>query len=251
MELQQIVDRYAECLEYVDANTTTRVVNTRQGRNIPYHLGLHALGEERAFDQADEAWDLLYPGEILEPLGTRMGLPYPNIPRTRCDHVFSTIQGPQPEWAIEQKFISFVGDNGNNNDYGVGKMLSPYLKDRGVLHDAARLRGSEFTERVAVVMYCFNYDFDICDRLEELHPNSVHVVDNIRSVVEKNAAPLHAEPVIELLESILAARGYLRGRRAQAEFDAWRSPAGGPCTVFGWEVRRPHLEPGYDARHPW
>lgn len=251
MELQQIVERYAECLAHVDAVTNTQVTNTRNGRHIRYHLGLHALGEGTAFKEADEIWDMLYPGEILEPRGARMGVPYPNIARARCDHVFSTIAGQQPEWAIEQKFISFVGDNGVNNDYGVGKLLSPYLKDRGVLHDAARLRGSSFTDRVAVVLYCFNYDFDTCDNAARLHPGSLHVIDNIRAVVEKNAAPLHAGPAIELLESILAARGYLRGQRAQAEFEAWRSPSGGPGTVFGWEIRRPQLEPGYDPRHPW
>jgi hypothetical protein len=104
---------------------------------------------------------------------------------------------------------------------------------------------------VAVVLYCFNYDHTTCDTAEALHPNSRPVIDNIRSVVDKNAAPLHARPVIDLLESILAARGYLKGQRAEAEFAAWRSPAGGPGTVFGWEIRRPHLEPGYDPRHPW
>lgn len=251
MELQQIVERYAEALEYVDEHTVTQVFNTRNGRNIAYRLGLHALGEERAFDEADAAWEFLHPGELLEPPGHRIGIPYPNIPRTRCDHVFSTIPGRDPEWAIEQKFISFVGDNGNNNDYGVGKMLSPYLKDRGVLHDAARLRNSDFSRRVAVVLYCFNYDEQTCDIAETLHPHSLDVIDNIRAVVEKNAAPLHARPMIELLESILAARGYLRGPRAEAEFVAWRSPAGGPGTVFGWEIRRPQFEPGYDPRHPW
>jgi hypothetical protein len=249
VELQQIVERYAEAFEHVDASTQTQKANRRTG--VLYHQGLHSLGEVDAIGQADLAWDVLHPGEFIEHFGARTGVSYPTIARTACDHVFSTIAGDDPEWAIEGKFISFVGDNGKNNDYGVGKMLSPYLKDRGVLHDAARLREHGFSRRVAVMLYAFNYDTTTCDEAAARHPSNLDVINNIRDVIEKNGAPLYARPVIELLDAILGLRGYLRGPRAQADFEAWRHPAGGRGTVYGWEIRRPHLEPNYDPRHPW
>lgn len=249
VELQQVVERYAEAFAYVDANTIIQKANRRTGEL--YHLGLPSLGEEDALEQADMAWESLYRGELLEPWGSRTGVRYPTIPRAACDHVFSTTPGPNPEWAVEGKYIAFVGNNGKNNDFGVGKMLSPYLKDRGVLHDAARLREHGFADRVAVMLYAFDYDSQTCDEAEGRHPNSLDVIDNIRNVVGRNGAPLHARHVIELLDSILSLRGYLRGPRAQASFEAWRHPAGGYGTVYAWEIRRPHLEPDYNPAHPW
>lgn len=251
MELAQIVSRYARALEHVDATTSISKANTRTG--VVYERGLLSLGEVAAIKAADEAWDALYPAELLEPLGTRIGVKFPTMKRSKCDHVFSTVPGPwaKPEWAIEGKFISFVGDNGINNDYGVGKILSPYLKDRGVLHDAARLREHGFTRRIGVMLYSFNYDSDSCDEAESKHPQAATVIRNIRAVLKKNGAPLHARPVIELLDAILGLRGYLKGPRAQADFEAWRHPAGDRGTVYAWEIRRPQLEPDYDARHPW
>ncbi len=249
MELQTVVERYAEALAYVDAHTTTQKGNRRTG--VAYHQGLHSLGELDAVREADAAWGVLHPDELLGPVGTRIGFPYPTLSRTKCDHVFSTTADAEPEWAIETKFISFVGDNGKNNDYGVGKMLSPYLKDRGVLHDAARLREHGFSRRVGVMLYAFNYDSETCDLAEQRQPQARDVIRNIRDVIDKNGAPLHARPVIELLDAILGLRGFLRGPRTQADFEAWRHPAGGRGTVFGWEIRRPEREPNYDPRHPW
>lgn len=251
MELEEVVARYAEALQYVDAHSTTQRANRRTGEI--YAPGLPTLGEEAALDEADAAWETLHPGEITEPAGTRLNIKYPTVKRAKCDHVFSTIPGPwvQPEWAVEAKFVSFIGANGRNNDYGVGKILSPYLKDRGVLHDAARLREHGFTRRVAVMLYAFNYDSASCDTALDKHPDAGDVVHAIRDVIKSNGAPLHARPVVELVDAILGLRGYLRGPRAEASFTAWRNPTGGNGTVYGWEIRRPQLEPDYDPRHPW
>lgn len=257
MELLQIVRRYAEAFQAVDTNTTTQRFNRRTGE--AYRLGLPSLGEETALREADAEWDAMYPDELITPMSprrnrppSRLDYPYPHIGRTNCDHVFSTQPAIRTaEWAVEAKFISFVGDNGKNNDFGVGKMLSPYLKDRGVLHDAARLRTSEFTDRVAVVMYAFDHDDASCEEAVRRHPAEADVVGNIRDVIRKNGAPLTARPVIEILDAVLTLRGFLRGPRVQADFEAWRHPTGGRGTVFGWEIRRPHLEPGYDPRNPW
>ena len=130
-------------------------------------------------------------------------------------------------------------------------MLSPYLKDRGLLHDAARLREHGFTRRVAVLGYTFDYDYDSCDKAAELHPQATDVIRNVRQVVKKNGGSLRARPLIEFTDAILNLRGYLRGPRAESRFTAFRHPAGGYGVVYGWEIRRPQLEPDYDPRHPW
>jgi hypothetical protein len=249
VELQQIVERYAEAIEYVDAHTDILRANPRTGE--VYHTSFKALAETNAVDGIDAAWDELHLGELLTPPDRRIGVKYPAVSRAKCDHVFSTEAGDGEEWGIEVKKIEFVGNNGKNNDFGVGKMLSPYYKDRGLLHDAARLREHGFTRRVAVVGYAFNLDIATCNEAEALHPGSLDVIGEVRGVIRKNGGSLMARPLIEFTDAILGLRGYLRGPRAQAEFTAFRHPAGGHGIVFGWEIRRPHLELEYDPRHPF
>lgn len=252
MELEQILKRYAEAIEHVDAHTDVLRANSRTGE--VYHTSFKALAETNAVDGIDAAWDHLHPGELLTPANRRVGARYPSVARTKCDHTFSTEEGDdKEEWGIEVKKIEFIGNNGKNNDYGVGKMLSPYLKDRGLLHDAVRLREYGFTCRVAVVGYAFNYDADSCNEAEALHPGPqpLEVINNVREVVRRNGGSLRARPLIEFTDAILGLRGYLRGPRAQRQFTAFRHPAGGHGVVFGWEIRRPQLEADYDPRHPW
>lgn len=203
-------------------------------------------------DAIDAMWDLLHPSELLTPANARIGIKYPGIPRAKCDHVFSAdARDDHYEWGIEVKKIEFVGNNGKRNDYGVGKMLSPYLKDRGLLHDAARLQRYGFSRRVAVIGYAFNYDQDWMDRATRDHPDQADVIREVSKVIRSNGGTLQARPLIEFTDAILGLRGYLRGPRVQAEFDAPRSPTGGSGVVFGWEIRRPWLESDYDERHPW
>ncbi len=251
MDLQQIVERYARAIEYVDAHTDIARANPRTGEI--YRTSFKALPETEAVAGIDAAWDLLHPGELVSPKDQRTGVKYPGVARAKCDHVFTTVgtAGPGEEWGVEVKKIEFIGNNGNNNDFGVGKMLSPYLKDRGLLHDAARLREHGFTRRVAVIGYTFDYDAATCDEAERLHPKASGTIANMRSVVRKNGGSLRPRQLIEFTDAILGLRGYLRGPRAQAEFLAFRSPTGGHGVVFGWEIRRPQLEPEYDTRHPW
>lgn len=250
MELQTIVERYAEAIEHVDAHTELLRANPRTGE--VYHTSFKALAETQAVDGIDAAWDQLHPGELLTPADRRIGVKYPRVARAKCDHVFSTdALTPEDEWGIEVKKIEFVGNNGKGNDFGVGKMLSPYLKDRGLLHDTVRLREYGFTRRIAVVGYAFDYDDATVAAARARHPNALEIVENVGEVVRKNGGTLRARPLIEFTDAILGLRGYLRGPRAQARFEAPRHPAGGRGVVFGWEIRRPNLEPDYDPRHPW
>lgn len=255
MELQTIVDRYAEAIEYVDLETDEQRANPRTGEI--YHTSFKALSETKAVDALDAMWGLLHEGELLTPAAQRIGVRFPGVPRAKCDHVFSTDSGgggsgqDQEEWGIEVKKIEFIGNNGKSNDFGVGKMLSPYLKDRGLLHDAARLRAYGFTRRVAVVGYAFDYDANVLAVLRERHAAASDRLTEIEQVLKRNGGSLRSRPLIEFADSILRLRGYTLGPRAEAHFDAFRSPTGGSGTIFGWEVRRPDLEPDYDSRHPW
>ena len=249
MELQQVVDRYAEAIEHVDAHTEVLTSNPRTGEVYP--PSFKTLPETGAVRSIDAAWEKLYPGEILTPAADRIGVGYPAVSRAACDHVFSTEPGRPAEWGVEVKKIEFVGNNGKNNDFGVGKMLSPYLKDRGLLHDVVRLREHGFTRRVATVAYFFDYDLASCAEARSLHPGSLQIVDEVEAVVRKNGGSLKARPLVEFTDAILSLRGYVTGHRAEASFTAFRHPAGGHGVVCGWEIRRPRLEADYDSRHPW
>ncbi len=251
MELQQIVERYAEALAHVDATTTVIGANPRTKQ--AYQPGIEPMTESVVVPLLDGAWEELHPGE-RHLRRTEVKYPAKEVSlRTKLDHIFTTdgLLG-EPEWGIEVKRLQFVGDNGKNGDHEVAKVLSPYLKDRGMLHDALRLRKYGFTRRIAIVGYGFDYDETTLARAATIHttPQAAKTVKNIASIV-KSSGPLRNRPLIEFADAILGLRGFLAGTRAQADFEAWRHPSGGKGVVFGWEIRRPELEPDYDARHPW
>lgn len=251
MELQTIVDRYAEAITVIDDSVEEFGANARTG--AAYSPGFRSLNEARAVELIDDTWTALHPDELLAH-GT--SIRYQTLPSSaKCDHVISTVDDPDQdlEWGIEVKRLQFVGDNGKANDYAVTKTLSPYLKDRGLLHDALRLREHGFTKRVAVVAYLFNYSTASVSEGFRRHRSDQArtVLANIAEVLERNGGSMQARPLVEFLDAIMGLRGLSTGPRAEAPFSAWRHPAGGEGLVFGWEIRRPHLEPGYDPRHPW
>jgi hypothetical protein len=260
MDLQRVVDRYAEVISYIDQVDSHDPGGRADG---PYRRGFKALGEPVALEAINIAWQHLHPHELV---ASDLNVRYPTIQsRTSCDHVFTTRGERADEWGIEFKRLQFVGNNGKRNDYALGKVLSPYLKDRSLLHDAARLRYYGFTRRIAVVAYAFNYDLHtvaearrrhIAPRgwsAESLRAGIEHhkVIDEVADVVLANGGHMKIRPLMEFADAILGLRGFTTGPRAQAEFEAWRHPSGGTGTVFGWEIRRPELEPDFDPRHPW
>lgn len=249
VELQTIVSRYAEAITDSDARVISRSANHRTGE--VYRDGFLALSEPDALRLMDDRWASLHPGELkIAGLNHR----YPAVARTGCDHVFSADDDLSTlEWGVEVKRIQLVGNNGKGNDYNVTKMLSPYLKDRGLLHDAARLRQHGFTRRVAVVGYVFDYDRTWPEAARARHTDEAAraVVDEVEIVMGRNGGALRPRPLIDFADPILRLRGFAKGPRAEAPFQAWAHPAGGEGVVFGWEIRRPELEPDYDPRHPW
>lgn len=250
MELRDILGRYAEGFVAIDAEVINDQANHRTGE--VYHPGFYALHEKDAVEEIDLWWAETYPEEFPGPEYHQVGVRYPNIPYAKCDHVFSTDGDPGiPEWAVEIKRIQLVGNNGNNNDYNVSKMLSPFLKDRSLIHDVLRMRENPIARRHAVVGYAVNYDTETIARAAELHPERAVEIANMSAVCRKNGGTLYVKPLLDFADGILQVRSLVTGPRQEARFEAWQHPCGGRGVVFGWEVRIPSLEPDYDPRHPW
>jgi hypothetical protein len=252
VELRDIIDRYAQALAAVDVAGLPPGANPRTGE--VYLPGLLALAEDRVVKAVDAWWASTHPEDLTDPDVERLGIRYPSLQghRTACDHVLTTDgQLEPPEWAIEWKRAALVGNNGKGNDFTTGKFLSPFLKDRSLLHDALRLKMYAPARRLAIVGYGFAYSASTCDRATARHPDHAETIDNVRAGCVNNGGELSLQPLIDFADSILQVRGLVTGGRQQANFEAWTHPAGGEGVVFGWEVRQPEREAGFDPRHPW
>lgn len=245
MELQTIVERYAEGLAAVDA--ATQIVNTSRRSGAEYLPGLKTLSETQAVEAVDQWWADTYPQEFADPNWHATDHPYPALPRAACDHVFTTDGEPGlAEWAIEVKFPALVGNNGKRNDFAVSKMLSPYLKDRSLMHDVLRLRGQAVGRRQAVLGFSFGYDQASCGRARDRHPQGAEFIGNIEAVVRANLGALSIEPLLEFCDGLLRIQRLIDGAQCRSEFSAWRHPCGGDGVVFAWELSQVP-----DPHHPW
>ncbi len=239
MNLQEIVLKFSEGLVYVDSHTQTVTLNNKTKE--PYLIGLKTMHEVSVVKEVIAWWKQKYPGDFTTLNDVKDSVPYPNSKKDFCDLVFSS-DGESisnPEWAIEVKHISFVGDNGKNNDYNVQKMLSPYLKDRSLIHDIHKLRSKPMGRKQAVIGYCFNYDFSICDESLKRHPEHSVRINEMRKVCKKNnekSGELNVKEIVEFANQIFTTHN-LAKNLTQTEFiGAWRHPCGGNGTIFAWEV---------------
>lgn len=239
MELDQILERFAEGLVKVDQQTQHVSANQRTGE--VYLPGVKTMREPKFVEELLDWWRRDHPQDFDPADASNREVPYPNIPRASCDLVLSSDGSPlaTPEWAIEVKHIALVGNNGKNNDYGVQKILSPYLKDRSLIHDIKRMRSAPMGKRQAVVGYCFEYNFDTCLEAMLLHPNHTEFVLNIRKVCHTNdraKGELEIMPMIEFANQIFTSRNLVKEVIAKDFEGAWRHPCGGKGKIFGWEV---------------
>ena len=239
MELEHIVDRFAEGLKFVDLNSLYIGSNQRTGAT--YLPGVPTMPEINVSKEVLAWWVTTYPDDFSPSNAQQTEVSYKDIPRAKCDIVFSSDGNwpSLPEWAIEVKRIQFVGDNGKNNDYNVPKILSPYLKDRSLIHDIRRMRDHPIARFQAVVGYAFSYDFETCKEALNRHPDESARVGEIRRVCRTN------DPVVGVLKSDdLINNANLQFKNAgvvnklvtKPFSDLWRHPCGGKGNVFAWQV---------------
>ena len=243
MELQNLIDRFVQGLEYVDANTSFSTANARTGEI--YLPGVKTLTERQFIKELVDWWKENNRSDF-DPLGSiETEVPYVGIERAKCDLVLTTDGNSQnsPEWAIEVKHIALVGNNGKNNDYGVAKILSPYLKDRSLIHDINRMRKFGVARRRAVIGYCFSYDSETCKEAKKRHPEKSLYIENIEKVLKLND-PERLEysilPMIDFAHKIFTELNLVYDLKIKPFNHAWRHPCGGRGVVFGWELK--HLK---------
>jgi hypothetical protein len=248
LELQEIVERIAKGIQDIDYLDHESRFNQRTG--VAYDPGVKSLTETLLVKALDDWWGDRHSEDFVDSSHS-IGVKYPNIPRAKCDFVFTTSGSIKPpEWAVEVKKIELIGDNGKGNDYPVEKMLSPFLKDRSLLHDVRRLRGDPIARRQAVIGYSFSYDHESCEEALRKHPDHHAKIHEIRMVCRKNGGRLSVDPLIEFADAVLRVRNEVEGQLVKVPFEAWRHPCGGNGVVFGWEVKLIQGE-NFDPRHPW
>ena len=240
MELSSILQRFAEGLEFVDANTTHISANRRNGEI--YLPGVKTLTERHFVMELADWWKEYKQSDFNPRNALKLEVPYLGIPRAKCDLVLSTNGTPlhSPEWAIEVKHIALVGNNGKNNDFGVAKILSPYLKDRSLIHDIYRMQKHGVAQRKAVIGYCFSYDNESCKEAKRRHPKSIEFIQNIEEVLRGNdpeGRKYSAMPMVEFANDIFSERNLVFNLEVREFSNAWRHPCGGKGIVFGWELK--------------
>lgn len=250
VELQEIAERFAAGLTELDSLEAEPRFSPRTGEM--YLPGVKSMAEGGLVDALDSWLGSNHPDLFVDASAHATGVPYPTLARTKCDFVFTTVEPVSPpEWAVEVKNITLIGNNGKRNDFAVAKMLSPFLKDRSLLHDVLRLRTYPLGRRHAAIGYAFSYDLDTCAEARERHPEHSAQIAEIETVVRTNGNSLSVDPLLDFADGIMRVRNLITGPLVRVPFEAWRHPCGGRGVVFGWEVRRPQEDGTFDPRHPW
>ena len=238
-----ITDLIADGLAIADASTGDAGVNART-RQL-YHPGLPAMRETTAVDHIARSLRERLP---MERFSVSTEVTYKKNRRNHCDLVVEDQHATQQSlfdpfivagWAIEVKRLQFVGNNGKNNDFNVQKVLSPYLKDRSVIHDIERMRSDALATRQAVVAYAFEYSLESCHDAARYHPAATDVITEIRTVCLKNDpinGIISAEPLAEMANHHFDSLGLISDHCLVRRQNLWNHPAGGTLAIFAWEV---------------
>jgi hypothetical protein len=239
MTLELIAERFVEGLLYVDSHPTATGTNQRTGN--AYHPGLPPMVEKAVAEEVLNWWTRTYPSDFDPPTSPRTEYPYPNRRTSKCDIVFSSngTQFPDLEFAIEVKRIQLVGDNGKVNDHSIQKVLSPYLKDRSLLHDIERFRQTPIAAHNVVLGYGFEFDFATCREALTRHPGERARVGNIRDVCHRNDSvngEYYLDPLVTIVNRHLTAEGLVSEHCVKSFDGAWTHPCGGKGKVFAWMV---------------
>jgi hypothetical protein len=237
MNLSQILEKVAEGLVFTDLNTEIETIGIRTRK--PYLPGVPTMGEENFVAELFKWWNK----ETSDDNWYDLEVPYPNQSRKKCDALF----GGSPlerEWAIEFKRLQFFGDNGKRNDHGVQKMLSPYEKDRSLLHDVLRLQKSGLAKRYAVIGYAFTYSFESCQQALIQHPMAsgrIKEIEKVCNLQKEDGGVLDPIRMANYANLLFEAEGLVHPLETQPFSGAWRHPCGGDGLIFGWEIRPKQL----------
>jgi len=251
MDLSFITSRMAEILPIVDEETTTqRASRSGSGGYIPC---VGTIWEDDLTREIIDKWSKLYPDELPEYSEKWLEIRYPNK-RGNCDLCirssdYSPSLGEPPyEWAIEMKYVRFIGDNGKNNDYGVTKVASPYRKDRSSVLDAERL--SEFTLAInkAIIMYGFEFGpesyknaLQWCNNIKgEEKKKNLERAKNMKIVLDKEDPETNRMDMLSLVslfEAAANARGVKLSNPTDYEFqNLTRHPLYSKGRIISWQV---------------
>lgn len=239
MNLREIMNRFSEGLLAIDAETKHVSFNQRTGE--AYLPGVKTMNERRFVEELKKWWVSSHPEDFNPNLAIDTEIPYLNIPRANCDLVLSTDGSDlsNPEWAIEVKNIALVGNNGKNNDFGIAKILSPYLKDRSLIHDIHRLKKLGKGKKKAVIGYSFNYSYSSCEEALSKHLDKLEVINNVKEVCKRNdpdRGTYSIIPLIEFANGIFTSKNLVQPVEMVDFEGAWRHPCGGNGTIFGWQL---------------
>lgn len=239
MDLEHILNRFAEGLIYVDAHSD--IQNQSRG-GIHYLPGLTTIYEPQCAAELMNWWVNKYPEDFESINEVYVNYSYPKHPGNKCDIVFtSDSRNPEkPEWAIELKKIAFLGDNGKNNDYGPSKLVSPFLKDRSVAHDVIKLKEADIARKKAIVGYGFNYSEESLKASLALHPDHGERIKTATKIVKNGGTldnKLDLEPLLEIADFILSKLECVKPLVTIPFENANRHPMGGSGTLFAWELK--------------
>ena len=242
MDVNVIASRFIEALKYVDDHTTA-ITLSRAGTQ--YLQGIQSMNERDTVDEVVEYWRAAYPSDFVPPKVCLTEQPYPESKAKKADILFdayaieSDVENGKNKWEIEAKRFQFVGDNGKNNDFGVAKMFSPYLKDHSLAHDAKRLAESLVADRKIVLVYGFEYDVSVTRNALVRHPGESSRIREIERVCKNNNPTnpsinfdLLVERVVPNLQEVVRVVDF-----SDFSMDGlWRHPCGGRVRVLAWEV---------------
>lgn len=223
----------------VDQSHLETGINART--SVKYLPGVAAMTEPVLTKQVATWWLSAHPEDFGNTLELVSEASYPNIAKAKCDLVIREIKTSKPVWAVEVKRIQLVGNNGNTNDYGVAKMLSPFLKDRSLRHDLIRLGESGFQCPSATLVYAFSYSphsiSEAKKRFPELAGDTISNIDQVRIKAQDEFGVYSLDPLIDIA-NLLLQKERLVVEFVRKEFTgAWSHPCGGNGIVAAWQTK--------------
>lgn len=244
MSTREIVDAVAYALPIADAATETVTVGVRS--KIRYLPGIPTMHETTA---VPEMLAVVQREQLLGVDAMGFEVPFVNLPLgakrfPMCDAVLHFGSGiHRQSWAVQFKRIQFLGDNGKNNDYGFQKLLSPYLKDRSLLHDCESLRRSGLGDRQFVIGYSFRHSLPLLTTALERHPQHTDRIKNAIEVCQREiSGELNPEVGVSMVNNFLQSEGLVFDHATAKFSGAWRHPCGGDGLIFGWELKPEPLQ---------